>query len=1057
MHNRSSRCAYRRPLRSLVAGAVAMLPVLVGLSVQTNAATDVQSQRVSPEFREPVKLTSEDGVLEVRLIARQSAALLDTVARPVQNFLLFDYELIHGTASDGKMSGRSLYPAPTLQVFPGETLIVHLDNALTGLTIEDYFSPEYTVSNGSVPIYPIQMTSSPLNLHVHGVHVSPKGNADNVMLHVPAGMSNTYTYPIAKNMPQGAYWYHSHLHTLTSAQVYTGLVGLLSIGRTDGNLPAVTENQIPIRNMLLQYNDVFDRAGGSAQLNNMNWPQYVSTIVPPKGDELSRGTYRPLLAPVNFNRAKIGSTYFTVWYAGPLSISNNRGLLQAIPSNLQAFTAGNGQSEKNIPANRSLPDCERDVQFTVNGQFEPTIKTKAGQTEIWVLANVSDFAYMNVQLTETATGYHPKIAIVGLDGNPFSAVHYPVTEDGTRLLIPPASRAAIAITMPKEGDLVLELPPRGGGAKTINAPGVLYTNNGTENPPAVLGTLTVEPSAVSYVDGFFAFPTQMLVKAVPSEGTGTTTAFVDGQQLNTYTSFDDLADAKPDVKREIVISGGFLNNMATPSDPKAFVYAFDSAAFPNMPLIQPRLDSVEEWKFVNHNNDEHPIHIHVNDFQVMEYFDPTTGLRTGPEHYGMDNVNVPAPTMQADETVIQPGTLTVRTRFDDYAGLFVMHCHRLNHEDNGLMALVNVIPAVSTYAVVVQGKGADPTEVRLFDGKNDHRMATVVPFPGYQGVVSVAMGDIDGDGILDLLVGAGKDHAPEVVAYAGGRMAKGPFGTELARFQPFAVDIRGGVSVAASQIDGTTLDNIVVGSGPGVPSEVKVYGSKLPPTTGVAPAIFSTFKPYADDTSGVSLSTGLVDFATGRNSIVTAPGPGSAAQVEVFVFPLLTAIANGSHAGMQMGPVDKPTRSASFFPFGEKYKGGVSLGTGWLAGPLGGAQRIIVSQLADIGTVKIFSSGSALDGGPSMYLHNPSQHDQSVTFREIGSFNPFGAGSGTQVATSSTTTGANLLVSGTSPQGTRVLKFDFVRVDAKGTTLKALPIGEITSLAGSRAVALAGN
>jgi len=164
------------------------------------------------------------------------------------------------------------------------------------------------------------------------------------------------------------------------------------------------------------------------------------------------------------------------------------------------------------------------VQFTVNGQFEPTIKTKAGQTEIWVLANVSDFAYMNVQLTETATGYHPKIAIVGLDGNPFSAVQYPVTEDGTRLLIPPASRAAIAITMPKEGDLVLELPPRGGGAKTINAPGVLYTNNGTENPPAVLGTLTVEPSAVSYVDGFFAFPTQMLVKAVPSEGTGTTTA-----------------------------------------------------------------------------------------------------------------------------------------------------------------------------------------------------------------------------------------------------------------------------------------------------------------------------------------------------------------------------------------------------------------------------------------------------------------------------------------------------------------------------------------------------
>ena len=55
--------------------------------------------------------------------------------------LVFAYELIRGTASDGQTSGDNLYPAPTLQVFPGETLIVHLDNALTGLTIQDFFDP----------------------------------------------------------------------------------------------------------------------------------------------------------------------------------------------------------------------------------------------------------------------------------------------------------------------------------------------------------------------------------------------------------------------------------------------------------------------------------------------------------------------------------------------------------------------------------------------------------------------------------------------------------------------------------------------------------------------------------------------------------------------------------------------------------------------------------------------------------------------------------------------------------------------------------------------------
>jgi FtsP/CotA-like multicopper oxidase with cupredoxin domain len=306
-------------------------------------------------------------------------------------------------------------------------------------------------------------------------------------------------------MPQGLYWYHCHLHGLTAAQVYAGLVGLLAIGRTDGNLPLVTEKKIPIRNMALQYNFVFGRADGQAQLNNPNWPQWVSTLVPPKPGELENGTYRPLLTPVNFNRSKTGTKYFTVWYAGPLSINNRRGQLEFIPSNLQQFTASDPKLAGDVPANPSLPDTQRDVQFTVNGQFQPVIKSKAGQTEIWVLANVSDFAYINVQLTETATGRHPPIAIVGQDCNPYTIVHYPPTDNGTRLLIPPASRFAIAVTIPATGELVLEMPERGGGAKTITAPGVLYTNNGSDNPPAILGTLKCCPRPSAMPTGSSSF------------------------------------------------------------------------------------------------------------------------------------------------------------------------------------------------------------------------------------------------------------------------------------------------------------------------------------------------------------------------------------------------------------------------------------------------------------------------------------------------------------------------------------------------------------------------
>ena len=49
--------------------------------------------------------------------------------------------------------------------------------------------------------------------------------------------------------------------------------------------------------------------------------------------------------------------------------------------------------------------------------------------------------------------------------------------------------------------------------------------------------------------------------------------------------------------------------------------------------------------------------MHVNDFQVTSYFDPTTGLKTGAEMWEVDNANVPAPTLGSEESAIQSGAL----------------------------------------------------------------------------------------------------------------------------------------------------------------------------------------------------------------------------------------------------------------------------------------------------------------------------------------------------------------------------------------------------------------
>jgi len=148
MHKLSFGDAFHagRLVKLLTIAALAVLGALEcpGATAWAQTAEKRADPAIRPEFREPVALTSKEGVLEVRLTARQGQATLDTVSTPVQNFLLFDYEVIRGTASDGRSSGGNLYPAPTLHVFPGETLIVHFENGLSGLTIRDYFSPQYT-------------------------------------------------------------------------------------------------------------------------------------------------------------------------------------------------------------------------------------------------------------------------------------------------------------------------------------------------------------------------------------------------------------------------------------------------------------------------------------------------------------------------------------------------------------------------------------------------------------------------------------------------------------------------------------------------------------------------------------------------------------------------------------------------------------------------------------------------------------------------------------------------------------------------------------------------
>ena len=85
-----------------IAVALALAAGWHGSQAQAQDAVPKFDAAIRSEFREPVTLASKDGVLEVTLTAHQGHARFDTVATPVQNLLVFGYNLVRGTASDGQ-------------------------------------------------------------------------------------------------------------------------------------------------------------------------------------------------------------------------------------------------------------------------------------------------------------------------------------------------------------------------------------------------------------------------------------------------------------------------------------------------------------------------------------------------------------------------------------------------------------------------------------------------------------------------------------------------------------------------------------------------------------------------------------------------------------------------------------------------------------------------------------------------------------------------------------------------------------------------------------------
>ena len=167
------------------------------------------------------------------------------------------------------------------------------------------------------------------------------------------------------------------------------------------------------------------------------------------------------------------------------------------------------------------------------------------------------------------------------------------------------------------------------------------------------------------------------------------------------------------------------------------------------------------------------------------------------------------------------------------------------------------------------GPGGGP-HVKVFNGVTNALVFSFFAFaPTFTGGVYVAGGDLNGDGRADIIVGAGSSGGPQVNAYNATN------GSLLLSFLAYPGTFKGGVTVAGGDIDADGKDDIITGAGPGGGPHVKVFKG----TNGAELRSFFAFP--TNFTGGIYVASGDLNLDT-IDDIIVSPGTGGAPLVRVY-------------------------------------------------------------------------------------------------------------------------------------------------------------------------------
>lgn len=488
---------------------------------------------------------------------------------------------------------------PTLRVRPGDVMEIRLENHLP------WKESAHGHGHGSHNSFGYNAT----NLHTHGLHVSPAGRSDNVLITVlPSGAPKAlegpmthvgafdYRIEIPANHLPGTHWYHAHLHGSTAIQLASGMAGALIV---EGDIDDVPEiRAVPERVFVFQQ---------------------IPFQVPEGG--------------------------------GPGIIEDER-----LEDLIDRFSGSE----------------DRKRFTTING-IVPVIRIKKGAVERWRFIDGGIFELLSLDAIGCSMPYDPAASSIAqfcpaAESLPSSAgiEFYPIARDGLTLgtlekfqgralpTLAPGNRLDILVKPTQEGTYILR--KRELEADVLNAfvrfnmlvmSGMRIQDaaNAVRDEPYAVAIIVVEPGTVNV-----PLPPEAVLKSLKRP------AIIDSAAATTHHSIQfELKPGHPGHPSSI----GYVGSRT-----------FEHDMFPR--TLQ--LGDIDKWT-IGALREPHPFHIHVNPLQLAEIG------------------GVAVPPLGLDVALVWPNKpISFVTRYEDFVGKFVLHCHNLVHEDLGMMELVEIVP-----------------------------------------------------------------------------------------------------------------------------------------------------------------------------------------------------------------------------------------------------------------------------------------------------------------------------------------------------------------------------